>query len=42
MIEGVRHITFIVNNLDKTTELFKELFNAKEVYYSGEKKTFFI
>ncbi|HDK7164165.1 TPA: FosX/FosE/FosI family fosfomycin resistance thiol transferase [Clostridium botulinum] len=38
MIEGVSHITFIVNNLDKTTQLFKELFNAKEVYYSGEKK----
>ena len=38
MIEGVSHITFIVKNLDKTTQLFKELFNAKEVYYSGEKK----
>ncbi|MEW9095457.1 MAG: FosX/FosE/FosI family fosfomycin resistance hydrolase [Clostridiaceae bacterium] len=38
MIESISHITFIVKNLDKTTELFKELFNAKEVYYSGEKK----
>ncbi|WP_061320861.1 FosX/FosE/FosI family fosfomycin resistance hydrolase [Clostridium botulinum] len=38
MIEGVSHITFIVNNLDKTTQLFKELFNAKEIYYSGERK----
>ncbi|MBU3145187.1 FosX/FosE/FosI family fosfomycin resistance hydrolase [Clostridium sp. CF012] len=38
MIESVSHITFVVKNLDKTTELFKELFNAKEVYYSGEKK----
>lgn len=37
MIESVSHITFVVKNLDKTTELFKELFNAKEVYYSGEK-----
>lgn len=37
MIEGISHITFIVSNLDKTTQLFKELFNAKEVYYSGEK-----
>lgn len=26
-----------MKNLNKTTELFKELFNAKEVYYSGEK-----
>lgn len=33
MIECVSHITFIVKNLDKTTELFKELFNAKEIYY---------
>ncbi|MCB2291662.1 FosX/FosE/FosI family fosfomycin resistance hydrolase [Clostridium sp. CS001] len=38
MIESVSHITFVVKNLDKTTELFKELFNAKEVYYSGSKK----
>ena len=38
MIEGVSHITFIVNDLDKTTQLYKELFNAKEVYYSGEKR----
>ena len=38
MIESISHITFVVKNLDKTTELFKELFNAKEVYYSGEKK----
>ena len=38
MIESVSHITFVVRNLEKTTELFKELFNAKEIYYSGEKK----
>lgn len=38
MIESVSHITFVVKNLDKTTQLFKELFNAKEVYSSGEKK----
>ncbi|AJD28390.1 FosX/FosE/FosI family fosfomycin resistance thiol transferase [Clostridium botulinum] len=38
MIECISHITFVVKNLDKTTQLFKELFNAKEVYYSGEKK----
>lgn len=36
MIEGVSHITFIVKNLDKTTQLFKDLFDAKEVYNSGE------
>ncbi|WMJ90016.1 FosX/FosE/FosI family fosfomycin resistance hydrolase [Anaerocolumna sp. MB42-C2] len=38
MIECISHITFIVNDLEKTTLLFKELFDAKEVYYSGEKK----
>ncbi|MFE8699926.1 FosX/FosE/FosI family fosfomycin resistance hydrolase [Cytobacillus sp. FJAT-54145] len=37
MIEGVSHITFVVKNLDKTTKLYKELFNAEEVYDSGEK-----
>lgn len=29
MIERISHITFVVKNLDKTTQLFKELFNAK-------------
>ncbi len=37
MIESISHITFIVKDLDKTTKLFKELFDAKEVYYSGAK-----
>ncbi len=38
MIENVSHITFVVKNLDKSNQLFKELFEAKEVYYSGEEK----
>ena len=38
MISSISHITFVVKDLDETTELFKELFNAREVYYSGEKK----
>ena len=38
MIENISHVTFIVKNLDKTTSLFKELFNAEEVYYSGNNK----
>ncbi len=37
MIENVSHITFVAKDLDKTTELFKDLFEAEEVYYSGEK-----
>lgn len=38
MIEGISHITFVVRNLDKTSELFENIFDAKEVYYSGDKK----
>ena len=38
MIECISHITFIVKNLDNTAKLFKELFNAEEVYYSADKK----
>lgn len=38
MIESVSHITFVVRNLDKTTQLFKELFHAKEVYDSADNK----
>ena len=37
MIESISHITFVVKDLDKTTQLFKELFNANEIYYSGGK-----
>lgn len=37
MIESVSHITFVVKDLDKTTKLYKELFDAEEVYDSGEK-----
>ncbi|TKC18332.1 FosX/FosE/FosI family fosfomycin resistance hydrolase [Robertmurraya kyonggiensis] len=37
MIENVSHITFVVKDLNKTTQLFKDLLGANEVYYSGEK-----
>jgi len=37
MIESISHITFVVKDLDKTTQLFKELFNANEIYYSSGK-----
>lgn len=48
MIESVSHITFVVKDLERTTSLYKELFGAKEVYYSGDqlhsisKERFFI
>lgn len=38
MIEGISHITFIVRNLDRTTQLFKTVFDAEQVYDSGPAK----
>ena len=32
MIEGISHITFIVNDLDKTSFLFEEILNSEIVY----------
>jgi catechol 2,3-dioxygenase-like lactoylglutathione lyase family enzyme len=37
MIEGLSHMTFVVRDLDKTTELYKALFDARVVYDSGDK-----
>ena len=37
MIEGLSHITFIVQDLDKTTVFLNTVFDAKEIYASGEK-----
>ena len=37
MIQGISHITFIVKNLEKTTNFFTQIFKAKEVYSSGDK-----
>jgi fosfomycin resistance protein FosX len=36
-IQGISHITFICENLDRSAHLFRELFGAVEVYASGEK-----
>lgn len=38
MIEGLSHITFIVRDLDRTSDFLKTVFKAEEVYLSGEKK----
>lgn len=38
LINGISHITFIVKDLEKATMFFQEIFGAKEVYYSGDKK----
>jgi len=37
MIEQISHITFVVKDLDRTTELYQDLFDAEVVYDSGEK-----
>jgi hypothetical protein len=31
-IEGLSHMTFVCKNLDRTTALFKQVFQAEEVY----------
>lgn len=38
MIEGLSHITFIVKDLDRASDFLRIIFNAKEVYSSGEKR----
>ncbi|EAC3110619.1 FosX/FosE/FosI family fosfomycin resistance thiol transferase [Listeria monocytogenes] len=37
MISGLSHITLIVKDLNKTTTFLKEIFNAEEIYSSGDK-----
>ncbi|EJO7007893.1 FosX/FosE/FosI family fosfomycin resistance thiol transferase [Listeria monocytogenes] len=37
MISGLSHITLIVKNLNKTTTFLREIFNAEEIYSSGDK-----
>ena len=38
MIEGLSHITFIVRDLDKMTNFLTSIFDAREVYSSGDRK----
>lgn len=38
MIESISHITFIVSNLDRMSELLKTVFDAKEIYSSDDKE----
>jgi catechol 2,3-dioxygenase-like lactoylglutathione lyase family enzyme len=38
MIEGLSHITFIVSNLERMSHFLKKIFDAREVYSSGEVK----
>lgn len=36
MIEGISHLTFIVRDLELATQFFREIFDAEEVYASGD------
>lgn len=36
MIEGISHITFIVRDLELATKFFEQIFEATEVYSSGD------
>lgn len=36
MIEGVSHITFIVSDLERMTAFLRAIFDAEEVYASGD------
>ncbi|MBN2159193.1 MAG: FosX/FosE/FosI family fosfomycin resistance hydrolase [Spirochaetes bacterium] len=36
MIKGISHITLIVKDIEKTADLFKKVFGAKEIYSSGD------
>jgi catechol 2,3-dioxygenase-like lactoylglutathione lyase family enzyme len=36
-IEGLSHITFIVSDLDRMTKFMTHIFEAKEVYSSGDR-----
>ena len=38
MIEGLSHITFIVKDLKRTSDFLTGIFDAKEIYESGEKR----
>ncbi len=35
MIEGISHVTFIVKDLECATRFFKSVFDAEEIYSSG-------
>ncbi|MDZ8053792.1 MAG: VOC family protein [Aulosira sp. ZfuCHP01] len=36
MIQGISHITFIIRDLEKMTSFLTTIFDAQEVYASGE------
>lgn len=37
MIEGISHVTFVVSDLDRMSKFLSRIFDATEVYASGDK-----
>jgi catechol 2,3-dioxygenase-like lactoylglutathione lyase family enzyme len=37
MIEGISHITFVVKDLERASTFFRSIFDAREVYSSGDR-----
>lgn len=37
MVSGLSHITLIVKDLNRTTDFLQNIFNAEEIYSSGDK-----
>ena len=35
-INGISHITFIVGDLDRTSRMLQHIFDAREIYSSGD------
>ncbi len=36
MVCGLSHLTFVVHDLEKSAELFRIVFDAEEIYHSGD------
>ena len=36
MIKGISHVTFVVSNLDRMTKFLTVIFDADEIYASGD------
>ena len=37
MIEGISHVTFVVSDLDRMSKFLSRIFDAREVYASGDR-----
>jgi catechol 2,3-dioxygenase-like lactoylglutathione lyase family enzyme len=37
MVEGISHVTFVVKDLELASTFFRSIFNAEEIYSSGDR-----